>query len=58
MTNNNNVEVKDTDEECLMTVEHDFKRCTRLPNDHLEKILEAACPHHPYLSSTNSGIVA
>jgi hypothetical protein len=28
--------------------EHDFKRQTRLPMDHFEKLLAASYPHHPY----------
>jgi hypothetical protein len=48
VTNNGNVEVEDSNEECVVIAEHDFKRCTRPPKDHFEKILEAACPHHPY----------
>jgi hypothetical protein len=41
-------EVKNFDDEFMVTTERDFKRCTRLPKDHFEKILEAACPHRPY----------
>jgi hypothetical protein len=48
VTDNSNEGVKDSDEECVATTECDFKRCTRPPKDHFEKILEAVCPHHPY----------
>jgi hypothetical protein len=48
VTNNGNEEVNDSNEECMVTAERNFKRCTRPPKDHFKKILEEACPHHPY----------
>jgi hypothetical protein len=50
MANNGNVgeEVEDSNKEFKVSPEHDFKRCTRPPKDHFEKILEVACPSHPY----------
>jgi hypothetical protein len=48
VTNHGNEMVEDSSEECEVIAKHDFKRCTRLPNDHFEKVLEKACPHHPY----------
>jgi hypothetical protein len=51
-----NKEVEDSDEECVATSEHDFKRRTRPPKDHFKKVLKAACPHHMYLLKLgNSG---
>jgi hypothetical protein len=41
-------EIENSDEEFMATAERDFKRRTRLPKDHFEKILEASCLHHPY----------
>jgi hypothetical protein len=41
-------EIENSDEEFMATTEHNFKWRIRLPKDHFEKILEAACPHHPY----------
>jgi hypothetical protein len=32
----------------VATAKRDFKRQTRPPKDHFEKLLEATCPHHPY----------
>jgi hypothetical protein len=32
----------------VASAEHYFKRRTRPPKDHFEKVHEAACPHHPY----------
>jgi hypothetical protein len=37
-----------SDEEFVASAERDFKQRTRPPKDHFEKVLEAACPHHPY----------
>jgi hypothetical protein len=48
VTNHGNEKVENSDEGCEVTAERDFKRCTRLPNDHFKKIPEMACPHHPY----------
>jgi hypothetical protein len=50
VTNNDGVgeEIEDSDKEFVATTEHDFKRRTRPPKDHFEKILEVVCPHHPY----------
>jgi hypothetical protein len=48
VTNNDNEEVENSDKECMVTTECNFKRCTRPPKDYFEKILEVACPHHPY----------
>jgi hypothetical protein len=50
MASNNDVgeEVKNSDKEFMATAKHDFKRRTQPPKDHFEKILQAACPHHPY----------
>jgi hypothetical protein len=49
MVNNGNAgkEVKNSDEEFIAAAKHEFKWCTRPPKDNLEKIFEAACPHHP-----------
>jgi hypothetical protein len=47
-TNNGNEEIEDSDEECVVTAERNFKWRTRTPKDHFEKILEATSPHHPY----------
>jgi hypothetical protein len=41
-------EIKDSDVEFVATVGRDFQRSTRPPKGHFKKILEAACPHHPY----------
>jgi hypothetical protein len=41
-------EIEDSDEEFVVVAKHDFKRCTRPPKGHFEKVLEATCPHHPY----------
>jgi hypothetical protein len=48
--NNGNVreEIENSNEEFMAAAKRDFKRCTRPPKDHYEKILEVACPHHPY----------
>jgi hypothetical protein len=48
--NNDNAgkEIENSDEEFIVAAERDFKRRTRPPKDHFEKILEATCPHHPY----------
>jgi hypothetical protein len=48
--NNGNAgkEIENSDEEFIVAAERDFKRRTRPPKDHFEKILEATCPHHPY----------
>jgi hypothetical protein len=41
-------EIENSDEEFMAAAEREFKRCTRPPKDHFEKILEATYPHHPY----------
>jgi hypothetical protein len=41
-------EIEDSDEEFVVMAERDFKRHTRPHKGHIEKVLEAACPHHPY----------
>jgi hypothetical protein len=41
-------EFRNSDKEFVAPAECHFKRHTRLPKDSFEKILEAACPHHPY----------
>jgi hypothetical protein len=33
---------------CVAATECNFKRQTRQPKDHFEKLLEAACLHHSY----------
>jgi hypothetical protein len=50
VTNDGSVgeKIESSDEEFMASAEHDFKRCTWPPKDHFEKVLEAACPHHPY----------
>jgi hypothetical protein len=50
VTNNSSVreKVKGSDKEFVALAECDFKRRTRSPKDHFEKVLKAACPHHPY----------
>jgi hypothetical protein len=50
MMNNGNPgqDIKDSNEEFMAAAEHDFKWHTRPPKDHIEKILEATCPHQPY----------
>jgi hypothetical protein len=40
--------VEGSDEEFVVSTERDFRRRTRPPKDHFEKVLQAACPHHPY----------
>jgi hypothetical protein len=35
-----------SDEEYVVATKHDFKRQTRPPKDHLEKLLEATYPNH------------
>jgi hypothetical protein len=32
----------------VATTKCDFKRQTRMPKDHFEKLLEVTCLHHPY----------
>jgi hypothetical protein len=48
--NNRNIgeEIENSDEEFIAAVKHDFKRRTRPPKDHFEKILAATYPHHLY----------
>jgi hypothetical protein len=41
-------EANNYDEGFIATVKHNFKRQTQSLKDHFEKLLEAACPHHPY----------
>jgi hypothetical protein len=42
-------EVNGSDEECMVAAESDIKQCqTWQPNEHFEKLLEAACPNHAY----------
>jgi hypothetical protein len=50
VTNNGSVreKVEGSDEEFVALAERDFKRHTGPPKDHFEKVLEVACPHHPY----------
>jgi hypothetical protein len=50
VTNNGSTreKVEGSDEEFVASVERDFKRRTLPPKDHFKKVLEAACPHHPY----------
>jgi hypothetical protein len=36
------------DEELVVAVGREFKRQTRQPTDHFEKLLEATCPNHMY----------
>jgi hypothetical protein len=49
-TNNGSVreKVESSDQEFVASAGRDFKRCTRPPKGHFEKVLEAACPHHLY----------
>jgi hypothetical protein len=50
MTNNGDIgeEIKNSSKEYVAAAERDFMWHTRPPKDHFEKILEGACPHHPY----------
>jgi hypothetical protein len=32
----------------VASTERNFKQRTRLPKDHIEKVLEGPCPHHLY----------
>jgi hypothetical protein len=50
MASNGDVEeeINDSNEKFVVATKCDFKRRTRPPKDHFEKILEAACSHHPY----------
>jgi hypothetical protein len=59
MTNNGNAgkEIENSDEQFIAAAECDFKRRTRPPKDHFEKILEVPVLTTCTLSSTNSGIV-
>jgi hypothetical protein len=41
-------EIEDSDEEFVAVAERDFRQCTRPPNGHFKKVLEATHPHHPY----------
>jgi hypothetical protein len=40
--------IESSDEEFVASAERDFKRRTQLLKDHFKKVLEVACPHHPY----------
>jgi hypothetical protein len=50
MANNSNAgkEIENSGEEFIAAAERDFKRHTKPPKDHFEKILEADYPHHLY----------
>jgi hypothetical protein len=50
MASNDNGDEEDdsSDEGFIATIEREFKRQTRLLNDHFGKLFEATCPHHPY----------
>jgi hypothetical protein len=41
-------EARDSDEEHVSVVEHDFKCQAWQPADHFKKLLEATCPNHAY----------
>jgi hypothetical protein len=53
--NYNNEEVEDFDKDCVAIAEHDFKRRTRPPKDHFEKILMWLVLITHTLSSANLG---
>jgi hypothetical protein len=42
------IKIENSNKVFVVVAKHDFKRCTRPPKDHFEKILKAACPHHLY----------
>jgi hypothetical protein len=50
MTSNRNGgdETNNSSDEFVATAKHDFKWQTQPPKDHLEKLIKATCPHHPY----------
>jgi hypothetical protein len=50
VTNNGSVgeKIERSDEEFVASTKRNFKRRTRPPKDHFEKVLEAAYPHYPY----------
>jgi hypothetical protein len=43
-----NEETDGSDGDCVAAAERDFKRQTRPPKDHFEKLLKVACLHHSY----------
>jgi hypothetical protein len=44
----NGKDTGNSDEELIVATEHDFKRPTRSPTDHFEKLHEATCPNYTF----------
>jgi hypothetical protein len=42
----NDKKVDDYDKECVMAIECSVKHQARLSTDHIERLLEEACPNH------------